>query len=193
MDWAAPRFFRKISRQNPTSAASRHGMPSELERLYDSHAQALFALVLTLTRSETDTRDVIQEVFVKLASRPELLRDVHDERGFLLRLGHNLAIDLVRRRGTRERRDDQFFAEMDGVFESSVQVDEQSFRTALSAALGTLPVEQRAVVHLKLWEGLTFESIAKTMGISPNTTASRYRYAIDKVRERLRPLYDEIK
>ena len=168
-------------------------MPSELERLYDSHAQALFALVLTLTRSETDTRDVIQDVFVKLAVRPELLRDVRDERGFLLRLGHNLAIDLVRRRGTRERRDNEFFEEADGVFELGDQLDEQSFRTALGTALGTLPTEQRAVVYLKLWEGLTFESIAKVMEIPANTTASRYRYAIDKLRERLRPLYDEIK
>ena len=168
-------------------------MPSELERLYDSHAQALFALVLTLTRSETDTRDVIQDVFVKLAVRPELLRDVRDERGFLLRLGHNLAIDLVRRRGTRERRDNEFFEEADGIFELGDQLDEQSFRTALGTALGTLPTEQRAVVYLKLWEGLTFESIAKVMEIPANTTASRYRYAIDKLRERLRPLYDEIK
>jgi RNA polymerase sigma-70 factor (ECF subfamily) len=63
----------------------------------------------------------------------------------------------------------------------------------LSNALGELPAEQRAVVHLKLWEGLTFETIAETLGLSPNTAASRYRYGLDKLRARLRPLYDEIK
>ncbi len=168
-------------------------MPSDLERLYDAHAQAIFAFVLNLTRSETETRDVLQEVFVKLASRPELLREVRDERGFLLRLGHNLALDLMRRRGSRERRHEQFAAEADTVFQASHEVDERSFREALSEGLTALPVEQRAVAHLKLWEGLTFEVIAETLGISPNTAASRYRYAIDKLRERLRPLYDEIK
>ena len=56
-----------------------------------------------------------------------------------------------------------------------------------------LPPDQRAVVHLKLWERLTFEQIAETLEISPNTAASRYRYAIDKLRERLRPIYEEIK
>jgi len=50
-----------------------------------------------------------------------------------------------------------------------------------------------AVVHLKLWEGLTFAEIAATLDIPPNTAASRYRYGLDKLRERLRPLYDEIK
>jgi len=59
-------------------------------------------------------------------------------------------------------------------------------------SLAELPDEQRAVAHLKLWEGQTFEAIAETLNISPNTAASRYRYAIDKLRERLRPLYDEI-
>ena len=49
------------------------------------------------------------------------------------------------------------------------------------------------VVHLKLWEGLTFEQIAIALDIPLNTAASRYRYGLDKLRARLRPLYDEIK
>ena len=66
-------------------------------------------------------------------------------------------------------------------------------RPVLEAALRELPPEQRAVAHLKLWEGLTFEQIADLLGIPLNTAASRYRYALDKLRQRLRPLYDEIK
>ena len=45
----------------------------------------------------------------------------------------------------------------------------------------------------KLWEDLTFAAIADALGISPNTAASRYRYALDKLRVRLRPHYDEMK
>src|SRR5436190_24320342 len=110
-------------------------MPSDLERLYDAHAQAIFAFILNLTRSEAETRDVLQEVFVKLASRPELLRDVRDERGFLLRLAHNVGIDLMRRRSSREKRHDQFAAEADLVFEPSHDVDERSFPEALREGL----------------------------------------------------------
>lgn len=184
---------RKLFRQISSPVASCQEMPSDLERLYDAHAQGIFAFVLNLTRHEADTRDVLQEVFAKLAAQPELLRGIRDERGFLLRLAHNLVIDLIRRRGTREKNYEQFAAEADAAFESSHDADEQSFRSALSVALSELPVEQRAVVHLKLWEGRTFEAIAEMLDISANTGASRYRYAIDKLRERLRPLYDEIK
>jgi RNA polymerase sigma-70 factor, ECF subfamily len=170
-------------------------MSSELEfqRLYDEHAQALFAFLLNYTRDEDDTRDLLQQVFIRLAREPDLLSGARQERAFLLRLVHNAAIDLMRRRGTRTKYHELFGAERMSAFATADDPDEQAFRQALSDALGELPAEQRAVAHLKLWEGLTFEQIAETLDIPPNTAASRYRYGLDKLRERLRPLYDEIK
>jgi RNA polymerase sigma-70 factor (ECF subfamily) len=167
--------------------------PRDLARLYDEHAQALFAFLLNLTRSEADTHDLLQSLFVKLATRPGLLDGVRDERGFLLRTAHNLAVDLIRRRDTRARNYDAFAGETDAVFAPASDADEQVFREQLAGALGELPVDQRAVVHLKLWEGLTFEAIAELLEIPLNTAASRYRYGLDKLRERLRPLYEEIR
>lgn len=168
-------------------------MPSELERLYDEHAQALFAFLLNFTRDENDTRDVLQEIFIKLARQPDLLGSARDERAFLLRLAHNAAIDLMRRRGTRSKHHEEFGMESISVFAPTSDPDAAAFRSELAAALGELPADQRAVVHLKLWAGLTFEEIAATLEIPPNTAASRYRYGLDKLRARLRPLYDEIK
>jgi RNA polymerase sigma-70 factor (ECF subfamily) len=167
--------------------------PLHLERLYDEHSQALFAFLLNFTRNETDTRDLLQEIFIKLARQPDLLKDIREERAFLIRLAHNLAIDLMRRHGTREKNYAQLAEEIVFVFTTSADPDEQSFRAALETALAGLPDEQRAVVHLKLWERLTFEQIADALRIPPNTAASRFRYGIDKLRERLRPLYEEIK
>ena len=166
---------------------------ADIERLYDDHAQALYAFLLNLTRHEPDTRDLLQEVFVKLAKQPELFDGVRDERAFLLRLAHNLAIDLIRRRGTRAKHHEQFAGEAIRVFAPASEPDETSFREALASALGEIPPDQRAVVHLKLWGGLTFEQIAELLDIPLNTAASRYRYGLDKLRERLRPLYDEIR
>jgi RNA polymerase sigma-70 factor (ECF subfamily) len=167
-------------------------MAANLERLYDAHASALFAFLVNLTRNEADTRDLLQELFIKLARQPALLEGVRDPRAFLLRLAHNAAVDQVRRRSAREKRQDEFAAEAPQVLAPAEDLDEQSFRQAIATALGELPADQRAVVHLKLWEDQTFEAIAETLGISINTAASRYRYGLDKLRQRLRPLYYEI-
>ena len=165
----------------------------DIEQLYDEHAQPLYAFLLNFTRDEADTRDLLQEIFVKLARDPELLTGIREERAFLIRLAHNAAIDLVRRRGTRDKTKENFAAEMIPPFAPTSNPDKKVFREELAAALGELPEDQRAVVHLKLWEHLTFEEIAAALEIPPNTAASRYRYGLDKLRDRLRPLYEEIK
>ena len=165
----------------------------DIERLYDSHAQPLYAFLLNLTRDEADTRDLLQDVFVKLAREPRLLNGVREERAFLIRLAHNAAIDLIRRRGTRDRTRENFTAERISLFAPADDPDEETFRTRLTAAVESLPEHQRAVVHLKLWGDMTFEAIAAALEIPPSTAASRYRYGLDKLRERLRPLYEEMK
>jgi RNA polymerase sigma-70 factor, ECF subfamily len=166
---------------------------TDIERLYDEHAQPLYAFLMNFTRDEADTRDLLQEIFVRLARDEKLLRGVRDERAFLIRLAHNAAIDLMRRRGTRERTKENFAAETISIFAPASDPDGKIFREELAIALGELPAEQRAVVHLKLWKDLTFEQIAAALEIPPNTAASRYRYGLDKLRDRLRPLYEEIK
>lgn len=168
-------------------------MPERLERLYDEHADALFAFVLNMTRHEADTRDVLQDVFRRLAERPNLLDGARDQRAYLLRMAHHAAVDGMRRRSTREKCHSGFAAEKVRIFEAAPDADEQVYREALAKALAELPPEQRAVAHLKLWEGLTFAEIAETLELSPNTAASRFRYAIDKLRAHLRPLYEELK
>ena len=168
-------------------------MPPDLHQLYDDHAGALFAFLLNVTRSEADTRDVMQELFLKLAARPALLDGVHTPRAFLLRLAHRMAIDGHRRRVTRDHAMERAASEAPALFAPTADPDEHSFRQALAAALAELPEDQRAVVHLKLWEHMTFAEIATALGIPANTAASRYRYGIDKLQTHLRPLYEELR
>lgn len=164
----------------------------ELEQLYDDHAQALFAFLLNLTRSEADTRDLMQEVFGRLARHPNQLDQVRDQRAYLLRMAHNLWIDQVRRHAHRERVREELAGQVQDLFAPTSDPDARAFRRELGVALEELPAEQRAVVHLKLWEDLTFEAISQALAIPLNTAASRYRYGLDKLRARLRPLYEEI-
>ncbi|HAV62505.1 MAG TPA: hypothetical protein DCY13_09095 [Verrucomicrobiales bacterium] len=66
-------------------------MPDDLERLYDAHAPALYAILPKFTRDEAGTRDLLQDIFVRLARQPEMLDGVRDEHGYLPRLAHHAA------------------------------------------------------------------------------------------------------
>src|SRR5580658_7145434 len=108
-------------------------MPADLdmEQLYDDHAQALYAFLLNLTRAEADTRDLLQEVFVKIAGEPSLLDGVRQPRAFLIRLAHNAAIDLIRRRGTRDKTWENYAAEEISIFAPTDDPDGKLFRVEL--------------------------------------------------------------
>src|SRR5262245_36113717 len=99
---------------------------TDIQRIYDEHAQALFAFLLNFTRDENDTRDLLQEIFTRIAREPGLLRGAREERAFLIRLAHNAAIDLMRRRGTRQKYHDQFVEEL-SIFAADENPDVTAF------------------------------------------------------------------
>ncbi len=164
---------------------------TSLERLYDAHGAGLFHYFLGLVKCEADARDLLQEFFIRLARRP-LPPGVADEKAFLFRSAHNQAVDWLRCTGTRRRLEEASRADTSRVFEPEADPDAAEFGMRVQAALNELPEEQRSVAWLRLWEGLTFDQIAGVQGIPLNTAASRYRYAVDKLRGLLRPLYEEI-
>jgi len=98
--------------------------------------------------------------------------------GYLYRAVRNAALN-ARRNGTRDASlDEPCFVHREGNREAAL---------ALQRALSELPEEQRAVVVMRIWDGLTLQEAAEATGVPLNTAASRYRYAIEKLRERLQP------
>ena len=164
-----------------------------LEGLYRDHAPALFRFLLRLSGNEADTKDILQEIFVRMAKSPHLLEGIAAPRSYLFRLAHRLAIDRHRRDQTRQRYDTLAWQECEPISHPEPLADDALWvQRVLDSSLDTLPAEQKAVVMLKVWENMTFAEIAEVLEISDNTAASRYRYALDKLRESLRPLYKDL-
>ena len=171
---------------------TRKGLTAaELERIHDEHVAAMFRHGMTVLRDEAATRDVLQDVFVKLAEGRAGEADVRNERSYLLRMVHHAALDLLRRRKVRQEHVEKAGRGGD-LFEPVEDPDREAYRRRLEEALAELPEEQRVVVVLKLWQERTFEEISGICGIPLNTAASRYRYGLDKLRALLRPLYEEL-
>lgn len=160
---------------------------AQLEKLYDTHAAGVFHYLNGIVKSEADAKDLLQEFFIKLSSRE--LPQVENERAYLLRIAHRMAIDWLRRHASRERAES---AHPQAVFAVQEDPDAGDFGRRVESALHELPPEQRSIAEMRLWHGLTFEQIAQAQQIPLNTAASRFRYALEKLRSLLQPLYDEI-
>jgi RNA polymerase sigma-70 factor (ECF subfamily) len=65
-------------------------------------------------------------------------------------------------------------------------VEQREEAALVEIALRELPPEQREVVVLRVWGGLTFAQIATALDQSINTVASRYRYALEALRREMK-------
>jgi RNA polymerase sigma-70 factor (ECF subfamily) len=157
--------------------------------LYDRYAPRLFRTACALLDNSHDAEDVVQAVFVGLVrSRASLARITNWQAYLLTALRHEAARLAAKRR--QHRRDCQSIGEID--LTAPPEDDRAAMEAALlELALLRLPEEQRQVIRLKTEAGLTFAEIADLLEISPNTAASRYRYAIEKLRKDLKGAADE--
>ena len=129
-------------------------------------------------RSAADAEDVVQEAFVKLWRRNHNI----DNRALLYAAVRSIAIDFIRRDSRRARRESDAVAETEQSIEPKFAMEDES-QQALAAAVDSLPDEQREVVIMKIWNELTFSEIGSALGISQNTAASRYRYALGALKK----------
>ncbi|MBM4157020.1 MAG: sigma-70 family RNA polymerase sigma factor [Lentisphaerae bacterium] len=161
--------------------------PAALELLYEGFAPSLLAFLLSRLRSRADAEDALQHLFLDLARRPRQLLGVRDLEPWLFTKARNLSTDRLR---VRAREAARVEAMEGGALPDWMDLAPRSApATADDAALATavdgLPDDQREVVVLKAFQGLTFAEVAARLGVSLNTAASRWRYALEKLRARL--------
>ncbi len=156
-----------------------------LTEMFDLAAQRLVRFAVTVTGNQADAEDALQGAFSRIAFRPRLLANADAPWPYLIRAVRNEALRIIqKRRGVgkeaAERRSGEETVEAQMVQEETAD----SVRRILNA----LPRSQYEVVVLKHWEDLTFAEIADALGLSQNTVASRYRYAMEKLQRSLEPL-----
>ncbi|MFO0898855.1 MAG: sigma-70 family RNA polymerase sigma factor [Pirellulales bacterium] len=160
-------------------------MPVEEERWEGWLAQHGPALVLFAggwTACRADAEDAVQEAFVRFwRSRDR----AHDPLAYLYACVKRAALERLRGEARRKRREAAAAALESQEPWFADPLEGQERRAAIEAALAQLPAEQREVLVLKLWGELTFAQIAEALGVPANTAASRYRYALARLRAQL--------
>ena len=136
------------------------------------------------TRTEEDAHDVVQEALTEAWRRS--MGEVPDA-ALVFATIRRRAIDHGRATESRTRREGMVAESADQWFQPDFS--EGDTNTAVAAALKSLPDHLREVVSLKLWGGLTFPEIAGITGVPVPTATSRYRYALDRLRETLTPQF----
>jgi len=132
------------------------------------------------TRTESDAEDIVQEAIVESWQRAGGI----PSDALVFSTIRRRAIDLARsgdRRVARERAEGEPEQEW-----FAPDIEDRETQRILADAVKSLQPNYREVVTLKGWGGLTFQKIAEITGVPLNTAASRYRYALEELRQNLK-------
>ncbi len=155
------------------------GETAAFAQLYERFGARLYRTAMGLVGNRQDAEDCVQEVFAALVRSRQRLTEVHDLPAYLFASLRRQSVRSAERRSQQPRplANEPAAPEPPG---------DDPRGDALRAALGSLNAEQREVIALKVEGKLTFEEIGRALDISPNTAASRYRYALARLVNRLR-------
>jgi RNA polymerase sigma-70 factor (ECF subfamily) len=159
-----------------------------LSELYDRYARVLYAVACKSLTSKEEAEEVVLDVFSqvwRIAERYDSKKARVD--AWLFMLTRSRVLDRLR---SIQRANKNPTISMDAVQiqlpESGVDPVEDALiserRTQVLAALETLPVEQRLVIELAYYKGLTHSEIASQTGLSLGTVKTRIRLGLNKLR-----------
>jgi RNA polymerase sigma-70 factor, ECF subfamily len=154
----------------------------EAGRLYDAYGASLYRYAVMILASREGAEDVIQQVSAALLDARR--RRIDDEERYLRRAVRNACYSALRHQ--KIRRGPAVDEALLEVAAEAAPVSEED-RIALAEAIRELPPDQREVIHLHIFEGRTFKDVAEMTGEPLNTIASRYRYALEKLKATLTP------
>lgn len=150
-----------------------------------------------------DVEDLLQEVFFELVRANRLLMPIDFVTGWLFRVARNRITDLFRKKKAISFTDAEFVDEEGAYLQiedllPSADAGPEAYYVRnllfeeLEAALAELPPEQREVFVAHEMEGRSFKELSTESGVNMNTLLARKRYAVQRLRQRLQKIHDEI-
>jgi len=154
--------------------------PAQLTQWYDAHAPALVLYARQLA-PPGEAEDIVHDAFVRLMAQRAAPAGA---KAWLHRAVRNAAISRLRSRTRRRARERRVAAGRTELFER--REEDLLDARAAEGALASLPAEQREVIVLRIWAGLTLQQTADTMGRSVPAVFRLYRASLAAIRKGMR-------
>ena len=172
-------------------AAALNGSTYAWEKLVKRYESKIYNLGIRLMGNSTDAMYLMQEVFLGVYLNLHRFRGDAKFSSWIFRIAYNKAVDLGRRKrlfsshtrvGEQEEMDVLESIPGGASFEPEKMVVDQEENQRIIAMLGKLPIEQRLIVELKVFQAKTFQEIANVQDVSENTVKTRFYTALKKLK-----------
>ncbi len=166
------------------------GNDAAFDQLLARYQQKLYSYILSYVRDEDIANDIFQEVFIKAITHIRSHKYVDKGRflQWLMRMAHNMMIDLFRHQQTfpMVRTEEQGSELRNNIHHSDDSIEESIVKeqtlAEIEQLITLLPQPQQEIVRLRIYDNMPFKQIAELKGCSINTALGRMRYAVLNLR-----------
>ena len=166
------------------------GDESALASLIERHQSKIYGFIYSKINDRDLSDDIFQETFIKVIKT--LKSQSYNEEGkflpWVMRIAHNLVVDHFRRAKKMPfQRETEEYSIFNYMSDNSLNIEGQiisaQVETDLVKLLDELPLDQKEVLVMRMYQDLSFKEIADLTGVSINTALGRMRYALLNLRK----------
>ena len=151
--------------------------------IFKKHEARLYLLAHRLTKSDLYTKDIIQEVFLKLWEHRAELHTIKNIEAWLYKATENKIIDLLRKAAADRRLRDALWNNITRQeSQTESQVISKDYNHVMQNAIEKLPPQRKLIYYMNKEEGMSYDEIASQLSISRNTVRNQLADAIQSIR-----------
>lgn len=164
------------------ASALKRGEIYAFDYFFNKYMSQVYRFTFSYIKSEADTDDLVQQVFIKLWKRRMNIDYKQEFRSYLFTITSNTIRDFFQQKARENRIQLEFY---DFLMREKQETEEINFHTylkVLDEQIGQLPPRRREIFIMHKKEGLTIDEIASVLQISPKTVENQYTGAVKTIR-----------
>jgi len=180
-----------MSTEEPSDAdlvtRARAGQRPAFEALVRRYQKPLYFLCLRYVHDHDGAADLTQRAFIRALEKMDELRDPSIFRGWLFRIGANLALNHLRDNARLVEEESRTTDEPAQTPEAQLRLEAAEEAVALRRAVAMLPTRQRMTLELRIYEDLAFRDVAAALQTTEGAAKVNFHYAVRRLRTILGP------
>lgn len=167
-------------------AAVAAGDRGAFNQLYSAHINNVYNYIYLFTKSKEETEELLQEVFVHLWEKREILAEVGSFKNYLFRAAKNRLITNVRHMQVKHKVLSQIRQSTDdSQHTTEYDVTYKEYQQVLQRAIAKLPPKRKQIFRMNIENGLSYDEIAHQLQISKSVVKNQFYKALDFIRQYL--------
>ena len=155
--------------------------------IYKKYSRRLYGFVFGYVKQETDTEEIVQEVFLKIWKSRNKINVYSSFESFLFTVAHNATVNVLKKRAIEQKYVDHVksLQQIDNTYELTDEIQYKELVAKYQDLLKELSPRQKEIFHLSREEGLSHKEIAEKLGISANTVKNHLVATISFLKKKI--------